>query len=63
MGLAQCLDGTGAPVAFVQDVAFDVTQLDTTSLGVAFSVGFIIVGTCWVIGKATGTVMKAIKRL
>lgn len=60
-GAAQCVDGGGVPLAWTVVADFDFTQLDSTALGGCFVVGFSIVGTCWVIGKGIGTVLRFIK--
>jgi hypothetical protein len=60
-GTAICSDGTGAPVAWVNTVEFDISQLDGPTLTGAFAIGFMTIGTCWMIGKAIGTVLKAVK--
>jgi hypothetical protein len=57
-----CLDGTGAVVAWEAVPAFDISQLDTTQAGEAFAAAFVIVGTCWAIGKAVGLILGVIKR-
>ena len=61
-GAALCLDSSSAPVAWVAVPAFDVSQLDTVSAASAFAAGFVIVGTCWCIGKAVGMILSVIRR-
>lgn len=61
-GSPACLDAASAPVAWQVVPSFDISQLDTTQAGEAFAAGFVIVGTCWAIGKAVGLVLSVIKR-
>ena len=60
-GVPSCADGTGTPVAFVQSIPFDVTQLDQAGLAAAFSVGFCLIGACWFFGRAASMVLSLIK--
>jgi hypothetical protein len=62
-GEALCLDGTGTPLAWVVVPDFSIDQLDPLMLSEAFAAGFIIIGTCWAIGKGAALVIQAIKRL
>lgn len=61
-GSAACLDGSGAVVAWQVVPQFDVSQLDTMQAGEAFAAGFVIVGTCWAIGRAVRAVLEVIRR-
>lgn len=57
-----CLDASGNVVAWQAVPPFDISQLDTTQAGEAFAAGFVIVGTCWAIGKAVGLIMRVVGR-
>lgn len=61
-GSPACLDSSGAVVAWQAVPPFDVSQLDTVQAGEAFAAGFVIVGTCWAIGKAVGLILSVIRR-
>lgn len=61
-GAPSCVDGSGAVLAWQAVPAFDVSQLDTSQAASAFAAGFVIVGTCWAIGKAVGLVLSVIRR-
>lgn len=61
-GSALCVDSSSAPVAWVSVPAFDISQLDTGEAGEAFAAGFVIVGTCWAIGKAVGLFLSVVRR-
>lgn len=61
-GAPACLDGSGSVVAWVAVPPFDVSQLDTVQAGEAFAAGFVLVGTCALIGKAVGSILAVIKR-
>jgi hypothetical protein len=61
LGAAQCTDGGGTAVAWTFVPDFDITQLDTPSMGGAFSAGFVMVGMGYVIGKLFGTVLSILK--
>lgn len=61
-GSAQCVDGTGAAVAWTAVPEFDPSLIDLTVAGEAWAVGFVMIGTSWFIGKAGQVVMNAIKR-
>jgi hypothetical protein len=61
-GGAACLDSSGNVVAWQVVPPFDISQLDTTQAGEAFAAAFVIVGTCWAIGKAVGLILQVIKR-
>ena len=61
-GSPACLDGAGNVVAWQAVPAFDVSQLDTTQAGEAFAAGFVIVGSCWAIGRAVGLILSVIRR-
>ena len=41
---------------------FDVSQLDYGQAEEAFAAAFVIVGTCWAIGKAVSLVFDAIRK-
>jgi hypothetical protein len=41
---------------------FDITSLDTVQAGEAFAAGFVIIGTCWAIGKAIGLILSVVRR-
>jgi len=60
-GVPTCADGTGTPVAWVQSIPFDITQLDQGGLAAAFSVGFCLIGVCWFFGRAASIVLGMIK--
>lgn len=62
-GSALCTDAsTGAPVAWVSVPPFDVSQLDYGECGQAFAAAFVIVGMCWGLGKAVGTILRMVGR-
>lgn len=59
-GSAQCTNGSGVVVAWVSVPPFDVSQLDFGQAGHAFAAGFVMVGMCWMLGRAVGMVLKAV---
>jgi hypothetical protein len=61
LGAAQCVDGSGAPLAWGVVPAFDFTQLDGPTMGGAFAAAFVLVGTGWAIGKGFGVVLSLMK--
>ena len=60
-GSPACLDSSGNLVAWQAVPAFDISQLDTAQAGEAFAAAFVIVGTCWAIGKAVGLVLSVVR--
>lgn len=60
-GSALCTDGAGAVVGWVSVPPFDVSQLDYGQAGQAFAAAFVIMGTCWAIGKGVGLLMRALR--
>lgn len=61
-GSPACLDSTGAVVPWQAVPPFDVSQLDYAQAGEAFAAGFVIVGMCWSLGKAVGSILSIIRR-
>jgi hypothetical protein len=61
-GAPLCLDGSSAPLTWVSVPVFDITSLDTVQAGEAFAAGFVIIGTCWAIGKAIGLILSVVRR-
>jgi len=61
-GAALCTDGAGNAVAWTEVAEFAVEDLDAERLSAAFAAGFVIVGTCWVIGKGVRTVLALLER-
>lgn len=64
-GAVLCLDDMGAPVAWlltVDDEPFDLATLDTELAAQAFTAAFVIVGTCWAIGKGVGLLLSVVRR-
>ncbi len=62
-GMPICSDGAGNPVAWVQELPFDFSQLDQPTLAACFGIGFTIIGMSWFIGRAVGMVLKTVKNL
>lgn len=60
-GVPACEDGGGAPLAWVQVEPFSVEDIDSTIAGEHFAVGFVLYATAWVIGKAVGVILNAIR--
>jgi hypothetical protein len=61
VGAAQCVDGSGGALAWTLVPDFDIAQLDTPTMGGAFSAGFVMVGMGWVLGKLFGSVIDFLK--
>jgi hypothetical protein len=61
-GSPACLDSSGGVVSWQVVPSFDISQLDTAQAGEAFAAAFVIVGTCWAIGKAVGLILQQIRR-
>lgn len=61
-GAVACVDGGGAAVSWLVTPAFDPAQIDALVGGGFFASGFVIVGTCWAIGKGARTVLSMIGR-
>ncbi len=61
LGAAQCVDGVGAPVAWVVVPDFDFSQLDAPMASGAFAAGFVLVGVGWAIGRAFGVVLSMLR--
>jgi hypothetical protein len=61
-GAVECVDGTGAPVAWVVVPDFDVTLLDPGSITAYFCWGWFIVALGWVTGKGFGMVLKFLRQ-
>lgn len=61
-GAVLCQNGSGAAVAWVVTPSFDFTAFDTSGAGEAFAAGFVLVGSCWAIGKAVGLILSVIRR-
>ena len=61
-GAPICTNGSGAAVQWQAVPPFDVSQLDYGQAEEAFAAAFVIVGTCWAIGKAVALVFDAIRK-
>lgn len=61
-GSPACLDSSSNVVAWVAVPPFDVSQLDYSQAGEAFAAAFVIVGSCWALGKAVGMILSVIRR-
>ena len=62
-GVALCQDGSGLALAWTVEPSFDISQIDPAVAGELFSIGFILYGTAWAIGKGAAMVVNAIKLL
>lgn len=60
-GELACQDGSGAPVAWLVEPSFDVSQLDSSDLGAAWTAGFVVFATAWAIGKGFAALLDAIR--
>jgi len=60
-GEVACQDGAGAPVAWLVEPSFDVSELDSGQLAGAWAAGFVLVGTALVIGKGFAALLDAIR--
>lgn len=40
---------------------FSLEQLDPASIGAAFTAGFVIVGTCWFVGRSARLLLSMIR--
>lgn len=61
-GTVACQDSVGGAVAWLVTPAFDPEQIDAIVGGGYFAAGFVIVGTCWAIGKGARIVLSMIGR-
>ncbi len=60
-GVPACEDQGGAPLAWVEVEPFDPTDIDATTAGEHFALGFVLYATAWVIGKAVGIILGIIR--
>lgn len=60
-GAVLCTNGSGTAVAWVSVPPFDVSQLDYGQAGEAFAAGFVMIGSCVLLGRAIAAIFKAIK--
>lgn len=60
-GVAICTDTGGAPLAWEQIPAFQLSDIDPVQAGELWTLGFALYATAWVIGKATGLLLQMIK--
>lgn len=62
-GVAACQDMLGAPLAWETIPEFDIaTDLDPVLGAEYFAAGFVIIGTCWVIGFGVRSILKVVRR-
>lgn len=61
-GVPACLDMGGSPLAWQTAPVFEIAELDPSMMSAAFAAGFVIVATCWAIGKGARTVLSMIGR-
>ena len=62
-GVPACEDQAGAPLAWVAVEPFSLDDIDSTTAGEHFAVGFVLYATAWTIGKGVAVVVNAIKQL
>ena len=60
-GYPICQDLLGAPLSWVEVQPFSLDLIDSTMAGEHFALGFTLYATAWVIGKAVGMILEAIK--
>lgn len=61
-GVPVCQDTMGAPLEWQSIEDFDPSQIDPLVAGPYFAAGFILVATCWAIGKGVGMLLTVIRR-
>ena len=61
MGVAECHDDMGAPLAWESAPTFTIEEVDPTVASAAFAGGFVIVGTAWAIGRGVRVVLSMLK--
>jgi hypothetical protein len=57
-----CQDGSSVALDWIVTPTFEVSDLVSADLGAAWSVGFGITVSFWLMAKAVGLVLQAIKR-
>lgn len=61
-GVAACQDDMGAPLSWESIPEFDIEDIDPVTAGEFFAAGFVIIGTCWVIGFGVRSILRVIAR-
>lgn len=51
----------GAPLAWEEIPEFDIADLDPVLGAEYFAAGFVIIGTCWVIGFSVRAILRVIR--
>lgn len=60
-GVPACEDTMGAPLAWEEIPEFDIADLDPVLGAEYFAAGFVIIGTCWVIGFSVRAILRVIR--
>lgn len=61
-GVPRCEDGAGVALVWEPATPFDPTSIDPVVASKAFAAGFVIVGTCWAIGRGFRVLLNMIGR-
>lgn len=61
-GVPACEDLVGAPLAWVQVEPFSLEDIDSTTAGELFALGFVLYATAWLIGKSVAVILSMIRR-